>query len=307
MVKIKIGGHRGSGCTDGEFCKNVANIADRPTENSTASVITAFQNGADYVEIDVTMSKDEVIFTLHNVLPKDHFFGKTIPALMLNQMDFSDIQKFKPGRYQPTEIATLTEMLAVIAEHDPQTLPWAVCIEIKGVNGSHQLYEDNNFIETIANTIKESAFPEDRILWSSFCLQNIIDMSYHLPKSSYGMLFTETSFIQKVYSNKKDDFRYLDLPFEERYINFVLKCWEVEASKEAKLNYLHPEIMTVTLEKMIHVYDLGLHVNNWAYHEKWAEPFISQYTKMITYAQENNFPMSFITDYVREIKNLADH
>jgi len=304
QLHLGIGGHRGYGCTDEDFYQDIRNPYTSPEENTLEGIKAGFQAGADFVELDVVMSQDDVVFLLHKVVPKYHFFEDKIPPSVLNHMDFADILKYKSGRKKLMSVTKLSEALTVVAEMDPHTLPWSLCIEIKGVQGTNQPYEENNFIEALAETVKQSGFPEERILWSSFSLQNVIQISHYFPKSSYSMLFTETDFFQKIYANKGVDFRYVELPFEKRFIDFVIKTWAEEANKETSLDYLHPEIMTITPEKMDYLYDLGLSMNSWAYKEKWNDPFINQYKKIIAYAREKNYNMNVITDFVDQMRLL---
>jgi glycerophosphoryl diester phosphodiesterase len=300
--RIGIGGHRGYGCTDEEFYQDVRGVCYLPEENTIEGIAAGFNAGADFVELDMVMSQDEIIFLLHKVIAKYHFFEAKIPPSVLNHMDFAEIEKYKSGRKKQNSVTKFSDALNVIQKMDPKTLPWSLCVEIKGVQGTNQPYEDNNFIEVLADTVRQSGFPEERIIWSSFSLQNILQISHYFPKSAFAMLFTESDFFQKIYSNKGIDVRYIELPFEKRFIDQVIKIWSEEAHKDARLDYVHPEIMTITPEKMDYIYDLGLSINTWAYKEKWLDLFINQYKKIISYAREKNYRMNVITDFVDQMK-----
>src|SRR6218665_2753794 len=117
---LAIGGHRGLGCTDHDFYQKLRDIANLPVENTAESVQAAFVGRADYVEIDAVMSADGVLFTLHNVVVKDHFFGATFPSAPLNTLPFADIATFKTGRHANGRIAPLSEVLSVVAKHSPK-------------------------------------------------------------------------------------------------------------------------------------------------------------------------------------------
>jgi hypothetical protein len=94
------------------------------------------------------------------------------------------------------------------------------------------------------------------------------------------------------------------LPFEKRYIDQVIKAWAEESNKEARLDYLHPEIMTITPQKMDYIYDLDLSLNCWAYKEKWDDRFINQYSKVFFYTRKKDYKMNAITDFVDQIKTI---
>lgn len=164
---IKLGGHRGRGCTDHEFYQSVRDIPNLPVENTLESIADAFAKGADYIETDAVISGDGVVFSLHNVVPKDHYFGETLPSGLLNTLPFSEIESLSTGRCQNGKITRFSEILACVAKADPKTLPWAMNIEIKGVQGSGQNYEANDYLTKLAETVKNSSLDTTRILWSS--------------------------------------------------------------------------------------------------------------------------------------------
>ena len=301
---IKIGGHRGSGCTDHEFYafRDIDNI---PTENSRESVAMAFANGADYIEFDVVSSADNILFALHNVVPTDHFFTDPIPTEPLNNMSFLDIGRHRVGRKPDTEIATLTNILDCVAQYDPMTINWAVNIEIKGVQGSGQNWDGQRFIDEIADIVKKSFFPESRILWSSFCLENVIRMSHHFPHSHYGLLYTEPKSTGPIYKDHIDDVRFQNMPFEESYVLAANDCWKKDANPATALKYAHPEITTVSEHtiQMAAKYDLGL--NSWGLFEKMDENVKKYYGIIQQMAEQHNVPYTAITDYIEELKSVG--
>jgi glycerophosphoryl diester phosphodiesterase len=58
LNNIKIGGHRGMGCTDHPFTLKRPQPDTSPTENTAQSVKQALQKGCDFVEVDVVLTKD---------------------------------------------------------------------------------------------------------------------------------------------------------------------------------------------------------------------------------------------------------
>lgn len=300
--KIPLGGHRGMGCTDHGFYQN-RDIKNLPVENTVDSVVKAFENGADYIETDAVMSKDNILFAIHNVVPKDHFFTPDMPPALLNKMKFADIQKFRTGHGHNGMIQPFGEILEAIATHDPKTLPWAVNIEIKGVQGSGQNFEANDYLDRLAQTVRESNLLPERILWSSFSLANVLAMSRHFPQSQFGMLFSEKPGPRAIYADHQDDPRYQYLPFNPAQIDFTVRTWQAEADERAKLGYLHPEVATITPETIARAKQYGLGINSWGLFENIDSDRRAMYDGLLNRMKENHVPFTIITDYLDEFKS----
>src|SRR5690606_14828917 len=117
-------------------------------------------HGAAYVEVDAVLSADHVVFTLHNVIAADHFFGDAAPTQPLNTLPFDDIARYRTGRTGQGQLTTLSETLAYVAAAaptpPPATCPWAINIEIKGVLDSRQPYDGAALVKAIVRAVKES-------------------------------------------------------------------------------------------------------------------------------------------------------
>jgi glycerophosphoryl diester phosphodiesterase len=305
MNNIIIGGHRGLGCTDHDFYQPLRDIPELPVENTLASIEAAFAAGCAYIETDAVMSKDGVIFTLHNVVPKDHFFfADNMPAEKLNMMNFADIQTFGTGRPGKGRIDPMSVVLDRIAALDPKTADWAVNLEIKGVQGSQQPYETNDYLERLAKVVKDSKLPVDRVLLSSFSLQNVIAMSHLLPTAKYGMLFAEKPEARGIYADRTEDASFQYLPFNKPCIDRVFSIWGEEAAKGTKLGYVHPEVMTVTPETLQVTAAHGAGLNCWAIFEEFTPERRQKYLDVVDQCKQANVPLTVITDYVPEMKSL---
>lgn len=307
MIKqFKLGGHRGHGCTDNPFYKG-RDISGLPVENTLESMDAAFNIGADYIETDVMMSRDGVLFTLHNVVPKDHFCGDSIPSKPLNEMPFTDIKKYKTGHNQTGTIARFDDVLELVAERDPRTLPWAVNIEIKGVQGSAQPYEENDFLPRIAEAVKNSHLPPERILWSSFCMESLIRISDIFPQSSFGMLFGEkpkagtTYKAEAIYNDHVEDPHYQYLPFDIKTVDLVCEEWEKYAHKKAVLGYAHPETMTITNSMIDAIAERKLGINSWGLFEELDAERAAVYRNIFNHTAKKNVNYTAITDYLPEM------
>jgi len=87
-------GHRGCGSTNGKTCS-----ADTPIENTVASFELAYQKGADYIELDVHLSKDlnPVVFHDFHVAVKatQHFGGEGKLLIPINELSYEEMSSTK--------------------------------------------------------------------------------------------------------------------------------------------------------------------------------------------------------------------
>lgn len=302
---LQIAGHRGMGCTDHENYSH-RDLENLPVENTAQSFTAAYKQGkAAYIELDVVESVDKVLFTIHNVVPKDHFFEDSIPSKPLNQTLFEEINRTKTGRLHTGEVCRFSEALEISAENDPKTVPWAVNVELKGVQGSGQPYEANDYLNRVAETIKESSLPPERVLFSSFSLENIIRMSDMLPEARYGMLFNENDDVADIYADHKDEPPYQYLPFNVSQINYVCEHWEKHANPQAKLGFFHPETLTIGEAELDVAAKKGMGINCWAIFEKYDKNRAEIYKNTIAKATTRKIPFTAITDYLPEMQELA--
>lgn len=296
--RLAVGGHRGMGCTDHDFYQSRRNIAALPVENTLESIKGAYAAGADYVEIDAVMSSDGVLFTLHNVVPADHFFGEQRPAGMLNQLAFEDIVRHGTGRGGQGRIVPLAEILQVIAEISPKTLQWDVNIEIKGVQGSGQPIEKNDYIKNLASVVRSSPLPVERVLFSSFALHNIMAMSHQLPKAQYGMLFGEKPDPQPIYADRRDNPSCQYLPYNPAHCAIVTGLWGEGAAPRAELGYFHPEFASLNPDTIMLAEKHGAGINSWALFEDMTPQRRADYARLADACQAEDVPFSVITDYI---------
>jgi glycerophosphoryl diester phosphodiesterase len=296
LENLFYGGHRGLGCTDHEFY-NFRNPLELPVENTINSVIAAFEAGVDYVEIDAVMSADAHIFCLHNVLPKDHFFSEKIPLNPLNKINFSEIQAFKTGRNQGGSIPLMHDMLNAINIHDPHTLPWGVNIEIKGVQGSGQHWDGQDFIDALSKSVQSSAFPVHRIMFSSFALQNIIAMSHHLPQAQYAMLTDDKPEPRAIYTDHVSDPNFQYTPLNLANIHRINDEFKKNAHPQSRLTGINPEITTLSPETLKACAQYKLNINSWGLFEKPDSESIKEQKKTQEILKQHGLIYSHITDY----------
>lgn len=295
--RLAIGGHRGMGCTDHDFYQTRRNIAGLPVENTLESIKAAYAAGADYVEIDAVMSADGTLFTLHNVVPQDHFFHGA-PKGLLNTLPFADITPFKTGRHATGVLRPLDDVLNFISDIYADHLNWLVNIEIKGVQGSSQPIEQTDYIKKLAQTIVKSKLSAEKILFSSFALHNVIAMSRELPNAHFGMLFAEQNERRPIYADRQDDPLCQYLPYRADEADMVMDVWAHNAPPSARLGYFHPEFASITSDTIAIAKRHGVGINSWALFEEMTPARHAAYLHMSEQCQTAGVPLTVITDYI---------
>lgn len=299
--RLIIGGHRGAGCTDKPFYQHRASQV--PSENTLESIRHAFTLGADYVEVDVTISQDGVPICVHNVIPQDHFFGSSIPKDPLNKLDYNKILSYPAGRSGQGRIASLAEVIELISEIATEDLSWSVNLELKGVQGANQAWEGETFLKSVASVIAKGPLRPDRILWSSFALRNIILMSHLMPQSKFGFLFSEGKS-SEIYCDHTEDPCFRHLPFNLKWASKIISIWTDEAHPSSHLGYLHPEIKSISDEMLLFAKERGLGINSWPHRENLTTERLKIYENLIERCRELGIPLTIITDEITTMRSL---
>lgn len=307
-MTVRIGGHRGFGCTDHDAFIHRLGVREAPAENTLESVQLAFQSGADFVEIDVVQSLDEQLLVTHSVNPGDHFFGPDTPRSPLNRLPWSTISRFEVGRYQKGRISTLDEVLNYIAKFKRQDTPFLVNIEIKGTQGAGETRDPDSFIRNIAAHVSRSGVDPRAILFSSFCLQSIVDLANILPGCRYAILFSEKAEPADCYPDSGGALSLSYLPFDRVMVAYTRAFFSSHVKNGARLTYLHPEITTVSADDCLHACKSGFALNTWALFETLNEDRRALYRTLALLSKKHSFEIGFITDSVPEmtvLKSLA--
>ena len=303
---IILGGHRGMGCTDHDFYQQHRNISMLPVENTTDSIALAFRNGAGYVEFDAVPTRDNQVIIIHNVVPQDHFFGREKPPAMLNDLSYDEISHFATGRQGRGFVPLISNVFGIVARHAPNIGDFDMNLEIKGVQGAKQPYETDDFLKNLAEYVKASPVPLDRVLFSSFSLENIIRMSHLVPEARYGMLYNEKTDCVPIYVDRQNNLNYNYLPFTTENIDLVNDHWRREAKSNARLFYAHPETATITPEMVDHLSVNGLGLNTWDFLQKFDTELVDRYKRIHQMCNDMSVPVTFITDYIPEMKKALN-
>jgi glycerophosphoryl diester phosphodiesterase len=296
-----LGGHRGLGCTDHPFYGERRQIASLPVENTRQSVELALARGADFVEIDVVQSSDGELFCLHNVRPADHFFIEP-PRKALNALKWHEFKDARTGQTGAGRICTLSEMLDTVRRGDRNAGPFVINIEIKGNQGTPQPVEPLAFFDRIAAVVAGSGINPRRVLFSSFCLQSVIEMAHRMSAARFAMLFQEGAATRSIYSANEGDLRFMYLPFERNYVDYATYTFTAAVGNKAVLGYVHPEVSTLATDDLVYLTEMALGVNCWALFEELTEERIEVYRQLTKVARQRRARLGIITDYLVELR-----
>lgn len=297
-----IGGHRGFGCTDHAHYQTIRNIPALPAENTLESVEMAFNKGAGFVEIDAVPTADGEVVVLHNVVPADHFFGSQ-PAGAINTQTLAEIMAHPTGRAQNGAVATLADMLELIARKAPATSPYKVNIELKGSQRSQQAWDGMDFINKVADVVRASPLLPGQVLFSSFALRNIVGMAHILPSAQYGMLFYEKPAPEDIHTSEPGKWDLQALSFNEETVEKVAAHFVAHASAPARLGYLHPELSTISDDMMVKLGQQGWGFNTWMLMDKPEPARFNRYVVIRGLTEQHGFTVGAITDYLPELKS----
>lgn len=139
-------------------------------ENTLSSINLAWLNGADAVEIDIRLTKDNRIVVIHDA----HTMRvakkcKWVRSSLLKELKKLDVGKYKGDKYEGEEIPELSEVLKTVPAHKK------ILIEIKC---------GKEIIPFLAKTLINSGLHAEQIEIISFNLQVLIEIRKKLPQYS---------------------------------------------------------------------------------------------------------------------------
>lgn len=155
-------------------------------ENTLSSINLAWQNGADAVEIDIRLTKDNQVVVIHDA----HTFRlarklKWIRNSFLKDIKKLDVGKYKNKKYKGEQIPTLLEILKTVPDNKK------ILIEIKG---------RSSVIPYLENAIHDSGLKPNQIEIISFNINVLVEVRKKLPEFSV-FLISELDYywIRKVF------------------------------------------------------------------------------------------------------------
>lgn len=289
--RILVGGHRGMGQTDDTLNRARAVTHRLPSENSLASFYKAFANGADYVELDLLSSLDNMLFVSHSSdadLHRPPF--KAIGQTNLCALSWQELQKLRFGYDQNVQLSSLVDILTLAAQNQK-----TVNIELKDVKGTAFAKNGASLIDLLA-TINSSC----PIWLSSFAQSDLVEAKGKLPAIKVGRLFDCPEKEQRLIYPSGDNSLYQPLTLQSLQ----------EALNASPLDAIHPEIKSITppycdkkaLELAV---ARGLEIHVWFINE--TRPQIHQANQWLTYLEETGFKtIGIITNYTQEWRHIVD-
>lgn len=128
-------------------------------------------------------------------------------------------------------------------------------------------------------------------------------MSHVLPQAQYAHIFYELNHTDPMYADQHTDPNLIYLPFTEKYVRYIHDMWLQQAHKDAKMLFAHPEVLTVTPAMITLMSEIGWGLNVWDYRRAFDDKLVQDYRGLYTLCQTRNVPITFITDYIPEMKH----
>jgi glycerophosphoryl diester phosphodiesterase len=312
MERIRLGGHRGSGCTDSAFAR-VASLRSsarrtKPPENTLESIAQAFEQGADFVEIDVLRTLDDALIVTHSNALREHVLVPPSAARFMGELRLEEVRQLRTGlRGRSAPIPTLAEVLDLVSEWRTRRAlsDFVLNIEIKDVKGTRapkHVPGRPSLVELLARQVPaHPTLPMEAIVFSSFALSDLVELARLLPAARLGMLFDldreAGSLVYKADPQLTD--RYL--PFTPAEIEKVRRQL---AEAGGRLEFVHPEIDTLTPAAVKAASPLG--VNCWVLRERVPSRRRHSLIQAVRLARANRLRLGLITDFVPETRQQLE-
>jgi glycerophosphoryl diester phosphodiesterase len=295
---IPVFGHRGSGCTDSPHAQARRDGVSRPAENTLPSIMQAFDDGANGVEIDAVQTRDGEIVVVHSDLLSDHVFYDC-GAAKISELALAEVRALDVAPGRSGKIPTLAAVLAALRETHAFKNGSApvINIEIKGKKGTGGQKNDIHvvkFHDALVTAIED--FPLKRIIFSSFATFDLIEMRKRKRDALLAQLFDVP------YKEERDVYPEQNIP-DARYLHFT-RDNIIYAINTVGIQYAHPAIDSLTDDNMAFARECNIGVNCWALGEAAPDADGGLGAQALALAEKHGTRLGIITDYVAAYKKL---
>ncbi|WP_163536988.1 glycerophosphodiester phosphodiesterase family protein [Gracilibacillus sp. YIM 98692] len=212
-----------------EGVKTIAHrgASDQAPENTMSAFQKGVDYGADFIEVDVHVTKDDELVIIHDLTVNRTSNGKgKVKDLTLEEIKQLDVGSHFHADYKEERIITLNELLEEL--HDKV----GIVIDIK----YPELYI--GIEEKVANIVKD--YPNSQIFIQSFDFESMKKISYLLPNVEVGLLVSRKQ--HPISTNEWDEIsEYMS------YIGYNIKLLRERIVSEAHQRDL--KVLTWTLKK----------------------------------------------------------
>lgn len=292
---VFIGGHRGSGLTD----EVKPPRTDVPAESTIESFRQAFNDGADFIEVDAQETADHQIVLTHADNLSHHVY---IPTNLntVGQTNANDLKSVLVGASRKGHMPTLTETLDFLRTTDAfNRSSFCLNIELKNIR---EIEKDKfklgpeSYYDSLARTIEDNKFPIEKIVFSSFAARDLVKLKDCMPQAKTGFLFWECE------GGSELDIYPDENVADARYIYFTPENIDY-ISKLAKPDFLHPELIALNDETAACAARHGAGIISWVWKEKPPSEDEKMFAEGVKISARHNLPLAIITDYVPQLKN----
>jgi glycerophosphoryl diester phosphodiesterase len=230
MVKLAVGG---GGMTKIISHRGAFKYAP---QNTIPAFLKAFEIGANGIEFDVQMTKDNELVICHDYTIDETSNGKgKIKDFTLNELKNFDFGVKYPVEFKNTKIPTLKEVLEIANKFE------IINIEIKS-----QAERNEEIVKKVIDCVKSNNFTGD-VIYSSFDFEVLKIMQKLDDTLKLGALFTTADFsrenkarrnIEKVKANSfqaiHPNARFLRQQYVEECHknNIMVNCWGANSAKK---------------------------------------------------------------------------
>jgi len=156
-------------------------------ENTLASVLLAWENGADAVEVDIRLTLDKKIVVIHDANTKRvSGIRKKVSKTELSVLKLLDAGSYKGNQYRGEKIPTLPEILETVPENGK------ILIEIKS---------KKDIIPYLKVVLEESKLKTEQVEIISFKLDVLAETKKVMPRfKAHWIVFKSKNLFLRIFS-----------------------------------------------------------------------------------------------------------